>query len=194
MVPLHGASSDDGALRDGSYNVQLSFDGGRIVTPWLGLKGHRAPKNPVIHVELVRSGGTLTQVKARVIEHHAKNRHEFGIHESEKIMGKVMREFHDPKVWPKHVLVKYTWKTRHETDVDAALMAVLTLGVLGTVLMGIRSMASYKKHLVEFFSEVVDDAEVSSTSSSTSSKYYYQQQHQRPMVTPPRLFGGAKAD
>ncbi len=89
MVPLHGASSDDGALRDGSYNVQLSFDGGRIVTPWLGLKGHRAPKNPVIHVELVRSGGTLTQVKARVIEHHAQNRHEFGIHESEKVMGKV---------------------------------------------------------------------------------------------------------
>lgn len=191
LLPLPGTSSDDGTLHNGPYNVQLSFDGGRIVTPWLGLKGQRAPKNPVIHVELVRSGGALTRVRARVIEHHAKNRHEFGIHESEKVMGKVMREFHDPKVWPKHVLIKYTWKTRHETDVDAALMAALTLGLVGTVLMGIRSMASYKKHLIEFFNDVVDEAEVSSSSYSSSKNY--QPQQQRPMVTPPRLFS-AKAD
>lgn len=137
------------------YRVQLSFDGGRLVTPWLQLKGRRVPLNPYIHVTLTRSGDALIGATA-----HVK-----GMQGGDLKFKNLVGQFDDMSVWPKHVMVKYSWSSRHETDVDAALAVLLSLGSLMTVFMGVRAISGYKKHLQKFFRDVSGEQSVSSVSS-----------------------------
>eukprot|EP00890_Picochlorum_soloecismus_P002470 jgi/Picsp_1/3223/NSC_06063-R1_protein len=134
------------------YRVQLSFDGGRLVTPWLQLKGRRAPLNPYIHVTLTRSGDALIGATAQVK----------GMQGGDLKFKNLVGQFNDMSVWPKHVMVKYSWSSRHETDLDTALTVLLSLGSLMTVFMGVRAISGYKKHLKKFFRDVSGEQSVSS--------------------------------
>jgi len=138
------------------YRVQLSFDGGRLVTPWLQLKGRRAPLNPYIHVTLTRSGDALIGATAYVK----------GMQRGDLKFKNLVGQFDDMSVWPKHVMIKYSWSTRHETDLDTALTVLLSLGSLMTVFMGIRAISGYKKHLQKFFRDVSGEQSVSSVPSA----------------------------
>lgn len=141
-------STDDNNTNN--MRIQMGFDHGRYVTPWLKVTGRGAPPRPYIRVELTRSGSGIAGVRASVLN-------AVHIREDVKVMDRMIKELYDSSVWPKHVFVQYVWKTRHKTDVDAALVTVLGMGVLGTVVMAVRSMVSYRKHLMEFFSDVTAD-------------------------------------
>jgi hypothetical protein len=147
--------------------VQMGFDHGRFVTPWLKVTGRGAPPRPYIRVELTRSGSGIAGVRATVLN-------ALRVREDVKVMDRMIKELYDSSVWPKHVFVQYVWKTRHETDVDAALVTVLGLGVLGTVVMAVRAMVSYRKHLVEFFSDVTADGDTASVGSGVEMSVKYQ--------------------
>lgn len=138
----------------GDYRLQLSFDEGRIVTPWLQLKGRRSPLFPYIEVELTRSGDALTGVSASV-----KRMDRFDPQSA--ALGK---QFQNLDEWPKLVLVKYSWRVRHENDVSMALFAIFASGGLFTIVMGLRAMAGYRKHLRMFFRDITREDPVSSSS------------------------------
>ena len=38
---------------------------------------------------------------------------------------RLVREFHDNTVWPKHVLIRYTWDTRLEVEEDTGVATTL---------------------------------------------------------------------
>jgi len=48
------------------YRIQLSFDGDRLVTPWIPVIGGRVMGMPLVRVELRRVGGELKGVRAEV--------------------------------------------------------------------------------------------------------------------------------
>lgn len=164
--PLFGRQKHTTILIEGPspgmdhFSVQFAFDHGRYVTPWLQIIGNKRVRNPFIHVELVKTGNAITGVHAKVLEYDERTHHvsgHVGVHHSKGHMKKVYEEFHDPNTWPKHVLVKYTWTTRHETDVEFALFTLMSITVLGMVVVGIRSMSSYRNHIKTFFMETVMD-------------------------------------
>lgn len=152
MLVIEGPSQSD------HFSVQFGFDHGRFVTPWLHIIGNKRVKNPFIHVELVKTGTALTGVHAKVLDYNEKNHHvsgHVGIHHRHSHMSKIYSDFHDPNVWPKRIFVKYTWKTKHESDVEFAILTLLSITVLGMIAVGVRSMASYRKHIRQFFMETV---------------------------------------
>lgn len=152
MIDIEGPAQMD------HFSVQFAFDHGRFVTPWLHLVGNKRVHIPFIHVELVKTGTALTGVHAQVLEYDPKTHHIDGnvrIYHSQDYLGKVYNDFHDPTKWPKHVFVKYTWKTRHETDVEFALLTLISISVLSMIVVGVRSMAAYRAHIERFFMEKV---------------------------------------
>lgn len=158
-------------LIDGPYHrehlsIQLGFDHGRFVTPWLHVIGNKHVKNPFIHIEFIKTGAALSGVRAEVLDYDEKTHHVAGhpgIHHSQKHMKAVYDDFHDPEKWPKRIFVKYTWKTRHETDVEFALTALLSMSVFGMAVMWARSVISYKKHLMKFFRDTVIEDSIGHT-------------------------------
>lgn len=77
------------------YKIQLSFDGDRIVTPWLKVLGPRAPAAPVLVIELTRSGDALVAARGTVESLPPQSA------EGER----VKKEFEDETAWPKHLPV-----------------------------------------------------------------------------------------
>lgn len=145
-------------------SLQLAFDHQRFVTPWLKLSGsamHRL-RNPVVHVELTRSGSSLTGVRGTVYG-YKKNTGMAGgmeIHESKQFMSKLFQEFYDDKsgAATKRVLVKYTFRTKHETDRGMAVLILMAMGVGVAGLMALSTILSYRRELREFYTDVVQDS------------------------------------
>ncbi len=145
-------------------SLQLAFDHQRFVTPWLKLSGsamHRL-KNPVVHVELTRSGSALTGVRGTVYG-YKKNTGMAGgmeIHESKRFMSKLFQEFYDDASGSKtkRVFVKYTFRTKHETDRGMAVLVLMALGVGVAGLMALSTFLSYRRELREFYTDVVHDS------------------------------------
>lgn len=144
-------------------SLQLAFDHQRFVTPWLKLSGsamHRL-RNPVVHVELTRSGSALAGVRGAVYG-YKKNTGMAGgmeIHESKHFMSKLFQEFYDVKsgATTKRVLVKYTFRTKHETDRGMAVLILMAAGVVVAGLMALSTFLSYQRELREFYTDVVQD-------------------------------------
>lgn len=86
--PKNWKSGDD-------YKIQLSFDGDRVVTPWLKILGPRAPEAPVLVIELTRSGDALVAVRGAMES----------LPPSSADGHRVKMEFEDEAVWPKHLTV-----------------------------------------------------------------------------------------
>ncbi len=145
-------------------SLQLAFDHQRFVTQWLKLSGsalHRL-KNPVVHVELTRTGSALTGVRGTVYG-YKKNTGMAGgmeIHENKHFMSKLFREFYDvtPGSTTKRVLVKYTFRTRHETDRGMAVLVLMAMGVAVAGLMALSTFLSYRRELREFYTDVLQDS------------------------------------
>jgi hypothetical protein len=130
------------------YKLQLSLDGDRVVTPWLALIGRRAPPVPLVHVELTRSGDALVGATATV----------------EALSGagsaryrRVAEEFTDPARWPKQVLVRYSWRARHEVDAGRGLTVMFAAGGGAMLWVAASVAAAYRRQLRQFVEDVAGD-------------------------------------
>lgn len=173
--------------------MQMAFDHQRLVTEWLKLSGSvlRRVKNPVVLVTLTRTGSALTGVHAAVHSYQTNTGMAGGvkIHEGPRFMAKLFQEFYaegSEAGATKRVLVKYSWNTRHDTDVATALMVLMGLGVVTTGLMGLKTYLAYQDELKRFYSDF-------SSSEPSDSGYIrqppQQRLHQQPLP-PQRRDGG----
>ena len=126
------------------YKLQLSFDGDRIVTPWLQLIGRRAPEAPSLVVELSRSGDALVSVTVHVVNMHRTDMH----------YHRVKNEFSDATKWPKHVPVHYKWKARHEVNSNRGLIVLFVVGIGAMLFAAISIAQTYNKQLMQFVDQV----------------------------------------
>jgi hypothetical protein len=130
------------------YKIQFSFDGDRVITSWLQLIGNRAPEAPVLIVELVRSGDALVSSTARVEALPRTDLH----------YQKVKKEFSDPHLWPKHILVHYKWTARHEVDTERGLVVLFAFGGVAMLLAALSVARTYNKQLRQFVEEVTGES------------------------------------
>ncbi|GAB4821900.1 hypothetical protein N2152v2_008946 [Parachlorella kessleri] len=140
--PIDFEAADD-------YKIQFSFDGERLLTPWLLIIGKWAQQPPYVEVDLLRSGDQLKSVGAQVkqLPEEDQRRH-----------AELVAEFANSTHWPKHLLVYYRWQVQHEVDQERGLTLLFAAGVVSSLLLGLNVVRSYKKHLGQFIADFTGDA------------------------------------
>jgi hypothetical protein len=145
-------------MQGDDYRLQFAFDGGRFPTPWLAILGKRAPQGPVVEVELVRSGDALLAAKAAVRSlHEAQDRDPRISRAAAKHGHQLVAEFANATHWPKHVLVSYSWKTRHEANAERGLLVLLVASAATAALAALGAARRYRNKLRAFFLEVAGE-------------------------------------
>lgn len=139
--PVGFAVADD-------YKIQLSLDGDRFVTPWLQLIGRTAPAAPYLRVHLVRSGDALAGMSAEVEE----------VPDSQSsAYQRVADDFSKAEQWPKHLIVHYSWRTRHEVDANRGLTVMFATGAAAMLLVVGSVVRTYQRQLRQFVEDVAGD-------------------------------------
>ncbi|KAJ6865536.1 hypothetical protein NC651_035945 [Populus alba x Populus x berolinensis] len=96
----------------GSDPYKLSFQVGKekFLIPWLFVIHRKSSEVPMIDAQLRYSGSDLHGVTAKVIDmpHHYVEIH-----------PDIRQQFWDAEHWPKHILIRYTWKEQSEIDVSS---------------------------------------------------------------------------
>lgn len=89
----------------------------RLITPWLPLIRSSHRRVPHVRVTFTTVGSEIRSVAAVVTELSGSflTRH-----------ARLVEEFENPDVWPKHIVVEYFWDQLPDADPDSGLLAVLT--------------------------------------------------------------------
>lgn len=132
------------------YKIQLSFDGDRYVTPWLKIIGNGVPVVPVVEVLLTKAGDELLGVTASVTAASDAYLHQH---------HKLVEEFKNESHWPKHLLVRYHFKSEHEADLDRGLYIVMAIGLFSLLLVTANAARGAKGKLALFLQEMIADTE-----------------------------------
>lgn len=127
------------------YKIQFVFDGDRVHSPWIQIIGKKSPAAPIVHIQLEHTGNMLTALSAEVVpvnleylrEHH-----------------QVLREFTNATLWPKHLLVHYTWKHRNPINTNAGLYLIFIMGIMVTAVLGVSILVSYHEKLDSFLADL----------------------------------------
>ncbi|KAL4859320.1 hypothetical protein ACK3TF_001057 [Chlorella vulgaris] len=130
------------------YKLQLSFDGDRHLTPWLPIIGKRAASPPYVEVVLTRSGSSIVSVTSTVYQLDDAD---------QKQHAAMVNDFLNATHWPKHLLVHYTWHTRHEEDEEAGLLVLFSAGAVAALLLGLNVARTYQEKLRQFLADVTGD-------------------------------------
>eukprot|EP00891_Asterochloris_glomerata_P007610 jgi/Astpho2/7610/e_gw1.00115.120.1_t len=130
------------------YKVSFSFDGERLVTPWLTLIGKHAPAVPMLEVELTYSAAELVAAKAKVVlvppaylQQHAL----------------LVEEFRNSTHWPKHLLVRYQWVNVSPVEALKGLYVVSGAGILASMVIILSVIFTYQEKLQQFMAEIAGD-------------------------------------
>ncbi|KAF2542405.1 hypothetical protein F2Q68_00030782, partial [Brassica cretica] len=91
----------------------------KFLIHWLLVINRKSSEVPMIDVNLRYSGGDLLGVTAQVVDMPLSylNTH-----------PEIRKQFWDPQHWPKHVLVRYTWKEQSEIDVSSGFYVLFGSG------------------------------------------------------------------
>lgn len=119
---------------DDDYKLMLSFDSERLITPWLPLIRSSHRRVPHVRVTFTTVGSEIRSVAAVVTELSGSflTRH-----------ARLVEEFENPDVWPKHIVVEYFWDQLPDADPDSGLLAVLTASGLVCVLLTVTAKLRY---------------------------------------------------
>ncbi|EEF29516.1 conserved hypothetical protein [Ricinus communis] len=137
----------------GADPYKISFQVGRekFLVPWLFLINRRSSEVPMIDVHLRYSGSDLHGVTAKVIDmpHHYVELH-----------PNIRKQFWDPQVWPKHVLVRYTWEEQSDIDVASGFYVLFGSGLMLSFILSIYILQSSKDKLARFVRETVAESNI----------------------------------
>lgn len=137
-LPIGFASTDE-------YKMQLSFDGEQHITPWLQLIGRGAPSAPYVEVNLVRSGDALRSVTAAVYAIAPEDQADHRM---------LVEEFRNASHWPKHLLVSYSWTSRHEVDAQRGLLVLFVAGASAALLATLSAARTHRSKLKQFLADM----------------------------------------
>eukprot|EP00879_Flechtneria_rotunda_P011686 GHRR01012207.1.p1 GENE.GHRR01012207.1~~GHRR01012207.1.p1 ORF type:complete len:208 (+),score=60.05 GHRR01012207.1:512-1135(+) len=143
-LPINKPSSEEQEITD--YKIQLSFDGDRILTPWLTVLGPRIEGMPLVEVQLRRAGDELKGVKARVLPL------------PDELLLKHATLFEDYKNvshWPKHVLIHYRFRNEGDIDFNNGLYVFMLTGLVLFVLLSFNTLAGVQAKVAQLLKDVV---------------------------------------
>ncbi|KAL9238939.1 hypothetical protein vseg_013305 [Gypsophila vaccaria] len=135
----------------GADPYKITFQVGRekFQLPWLYVINRRSSEVPMIDMHLSYSGGDLLGVTAKVVDmpHHYIETH-----------PEIRKQFWDPKLWPKHILVRNTWEERSEIDVNSGFYVLFGSGLVLSFILSIYVLQSSKEKLARFVRETVAES------------------------------------
>ncbi|CAK7343604.1 unnamed protein product [Dovyalis caffra] len=110
LIPIAKPTGYTGA---DPYKISFQVGKEKFLIPWLFVVNRKSSEVPMIDVHLRYSGSDLHGVTAKVIDmpHHYVEIH-----------PDIHQQFWDAQLWPKHVLVRYTWFVR-ETVAESSIPA-----------------------------------------------------------------------
>ncbi|KAL3569896.1 hypothetical protein D5086_029786, partial [Populus alba] len=124
----------------GSDPYKLSFQVGKekFLIPWLFVIHRKSSEVPMIDVHLRYSGSDLHGVTAKVIDmpHHYVEIH-----------PDIRQQFWDAQRWPKHILIRYTWKEQSEIDVSSGFYVLFGSGLMLSFILSIYILQSSRDKL-----------------------------------------------
>eukprot|EP00882_Tetradesmus_deserticola_P023038 GHRQ01025069.1.p1 GENE.GHRQ01025069.1~~GHRQ01025069.1.p1 ORF type:complete len:177 (+),score=75.72 GHRQ01025069.1:623-1153(+) len=143
-MPINKPGTNGQEVTD--YRIQLSFDGDRVLTPWLAVLGKNVEGMPLLEVQLRRAGDELKGVKAWVLPLP-----------DELLLGHatLYEEYKNTTHWPKHVLVHYRFHDEGDVDFHSGLYVLLTTGLLLFVLLSFNTLAGVQSKVAQFLKDVV---------------------------------------
>ncbi|XP_059428792.1 uncharacterized protein LOC132162562 [Corylus avellana] len=135
----------------GADPFKISFQVGRekFLIPWLLVINRKSSQVPMIDVHLRYSGSDLHGVTAKVLDmppHYVQIHPDIG------------KQFWDPEHWPKHVLVRYTWKEQSEIDVTSGFYVLFGSGLMLSFILSIYVLQSSREKLARFVRETVAES------------------------------------
>lgn len=137
----------------GSDPYKLSFQVGKekFLIPWLFVIHRKSSEVPMIDVHLRYSGSDLHGVTAKVIDmpHHYVEIH-----------PDIHQKFWDAELWPKHILVRYTWKEQSEIDVSSGFYVLFGSGLMLSFILSIYILQSSRDKLARFVRETVAESSI----------------------------------
>ncbi|KAG2691112.1 hypothetical protein I3843_Q058600 [Carya illinoinensis] len=137
----------------GADPYKISFQVGRekFLIPWLLVVNRKSSEVPMIDVHLRYSGSDLHGITAKVVDmpHHYVETHPH-----------IPKQFWDPQHWPKHVLVRYTWKEESDIDVTSGFYALLGSGLVLSFILSIYILQSSRDKLARFVRETVAESSI----------------------------------
>ncbi|XP_054784366.1 uncharacterized protein LOC129291169 [Prosopis cineraria] len=132
----------------GADPYKISFQVGRekFFIPWLLVINRKSTEVPMIEVNLRYSGSDLLGVTAKVLDmpHHYIEMH-----------PEIRKQFWDSQHWPKHILVRYTWKEQSEIDVTSGFFVLFGSGLALSFILAIYVLQSSRDKLERFVRETV---------------------------------------
>ncbi|KAJ6871580.1 hypothetical protein NC652_037052 [Populus alba x Populus x berolinensis] len=135
----------------GSDPYKLSFQVGKekFLIPWLFVIHRKSSEVPMIDVHLRYSGSDLHGVTAKVIDmpHHYVEIH-----------PDIRQQFWDAQRWPKHILIRYTWKEQSEIDVSSGFYVLFGSGLMLSFILSIYILQSSRDKLARFVRETVAES------------------------------------
>lgn len=134
------------------YKISFQVGKEKFYIPWLLVVNRKSTEVPMIDVDLKYSGSDLLGVTAKVVDmpHHYV-----------KIHPDIGKKFWDVQHWPKHILVRYTWKEHSEIDVTSGFFVLFGSGLLLSFILSIYTLQSSREKLERFVRETVVESSVS---------------------------------
>eukprot|EP00850_Spirogloea_muscicola_P022830 SM000314S12174 [mRNA] locus=s314:94888:96880:+ [translate_table: standard] len=131
-----------------------AFGKERFVTPWLFVLGRKGPDIPVVDVTLAHFAGELRGAKAQVAPMPSKYLH---------LHPDIAQHYHNDSSWPKHILLRYTWKEQAEMDSKAGLYVLFGSAFAMTTTLALYILQSSKEKIARFMNEHVVSTPVPGT-------------------------------
>lgn len=146
-LPIHKPGDDTQRVTD--YRLQLSFDGDRVLTPWLTVMGKHVDGMPLVEVTLRRAGDELKGAAARVLPlpDELLLRH-----------ASLYDDYKNASHWPKHVLLHYAWVNEGDVDFNAGLYVIMAAGLGLFLLLSFNTLAGIGGKVSQLLRDVAGDA------------------------------------
>ncbi|PWA83006.1 hypothetical protein CTI12_AA169330 [Artemisia annua] len=143
LVPISKPTGFTGA---DPYKISFQVGKEKYYIPWLLVVNRKSSEVPMIDVHLRYSGTDFLGVTAKVVDmpHHYVELH-----------PDIGKQFWDAQIWPKHVLVRYTWEEQSEIDVTSGFCVLFGSGLLMSFVLSMYVLQSSRDKIERFVRETV---------------------------------------
>ncbi|KVI03236.1 uncharacterized protein LOC112513738 [Cynara cardunculus var. scolymus] len=148
LVPISKPTGFTGA---DPYKISFQVGKEKYYIPWLLVINRKSSEVPMIDVHLRYSGSDFLGVTAKVVDmpHHYVELH-----------PDIGKQFWDAQIWPKHVLVRYTWEEQSEIDVTSGFYVLFGSGLLMSFVLSIYVLQSSRDKIERFVRETVAESSI----------------------------------
>lgn len=146
LVPISKPTGFTGA---DPYKISFQVGKEKYYIPWLLVVNRKSSEVPMIDVHLRYSGTDFLGVTAKVVDmpHHYVELH-----------PDIGKQFWDAQIWPKHVLVRYTWEEQSEIDVTSGFFVLFGSGLLMSFVLSMYVLQSSRDKIERFVRETVAES------------------------------------